>query len=103
MEVLHVRHKNYTRSMPTQCPRHMVTETDELSRALDEAAAVWPEMAEHRAQLLLRLVELGVEQFAADQARREAEREATVRGLAGRMTETWPADWKKELREEWPA
>ena len=76
MEVLHVRHKNYTRSVPTQCPRHMVAETDELSRALDEAAAAWPEMAE---------------------------REATVRGLAGSMTGTWPADWKKGLRGEWPA
>jgi hypothetical protein len=54
----------------------MVAETDELSRPLDEAAAVWPEMAE---------------------------REATVRGPAGSMTGTWPADWKKKLLGEWPA
>ena len=89
--------------MPTQRQRHMVTETDELARALDEAATVWPEIAEHRAQLLLRLVDLGIEHFAADLARKQEEREATLRGLAGSMTGTWPAGWKKELREEWPA
>ena len=89
--------------MPTQRPRHMVTETEDLSRALDEAARVWPEMADQRAQLLRRLIDIGMDEFSADVARSKEARQATVRGLAGTMTGTWPANWRKELLEEWSA
>ncbi len=43
--------------MPTARPRHQVTDTPEVARALDLAARRWP--GEPRSKLLLRLVGAG--------------------------------------------
>jgi hypothetical protein len=45
--------------MPTTRPRHLITETDQVAKALDDAARRWPEDRHSRARLLLHLVEEG--------------------------------------------
>src|SRR2546430_2026058 len=45
--------------MPTARPRHMITETDEISEALDDAARRWPGDRHERKRLLVRLIEEG--------------------------------------------
>lgn len=40
---------------------HMITETDQLARAIDAAALGWPELADDRGALLRRLIGLGAD------------------------------------------
>ncbi len=87
--------------MPTTRPRHQVTETDRLARALDLAALHWP--GESRAALLLRLVDIGrddIEQRAQDADRRHAE---AVAASAGRYPDAFGPGYLTELRADWPA
>lgn len=87
--------------MPTTRPRHFVTETDDLARALDEAAAWWPDLS--RAQVLVRLALEG--QRAAQQAQDERlhRRAAAVRQHSGVLAGVYGPDYLDGLREGWPA
>ncbi|CAN5415557.1 hypothetical protein BH23ACT6_BH23ACT6_16630 [soil metagenome] len=86
--------------MPTTRPRHFVTETDELARALDKAANRWPDMS--RGQLIVRLALQGDDavQFETDERRRR--RLEAIRQHSGALTGTYDADYLAELRGEWP-
>jgi predicted YcjX-like family ATPase len=88
--------------MPTTRPRHVLTETDELSDALDKAARVWPELHDDRAALLRRLVDEGTHTVAALDAKRRQTRLSAIRETAGMFTGMWPADAVQQMREEWP-
>lgn len=80
--MLHRTSQCYTDAVPTARPRHMITETDEIARAIDAAARRWPEAAGNRAELL-RLIVLDSE-AAREQERRErrAQRAEAIRRLA---------------------
>lgn len=90
--------------VPTTRPRHTVTETDELSRALDRAAERWPADRRHRSRLLVRIVE----DWSADHDdRAEAEadverRLAAIRATAGAFGHFYPPGYLEELRQDWP-
>ncbi len=88
--------------MPTTRPRHTITETDAVARALDEAGERWPEV-ENRSQLLLRLIAAGhraVRQaLEADISRRRKAVEAT----GGALTGVYEPEYLSRLREDWPA
>ena len=87
--------------MPTTRPRHLVTETDELARALDAAAERWPGLS--RPQLLVRLA---LEADVADRRARENRRQrrlAAVRRHSGVLTGTYGPDYLAGFRDEWPA
>lgn len=84
--------------MPTKRPRLLVTETDELAAALDQAAERWPELS--RSRLLARLATEG-QRAVHDQAAAER-RVAGVRQSAGVLAGAWPADARERLRDEWP-
>jgi len=87
--------------VPTTRARHSVTETDEVARALDDAARRWP--GERRGQLLLRLIEEG---HRALRGRDEAERRRrldAIRATDGALTGTYPEGYLAGLRDEWPA
>jgi hypothetical protein len=89
--------------VPTSRPRHTLTETDELARALDDAATHWPEERDARTRLLMRLVEAGHHAIReADEARAERRR-AVVKRTAGTFTDAYPPDYLEKLRDEWPA
>jgi hypothetical protein len=83
--------------MPTTRPRHLVTETDELAAALDDAARRWPGLS--RSQLLARLA---IEGHHASLAARE-QRIAEIRAAAGTLTGVYDQDDRGHSRDEWPA
>lgn len=89
--------------MPTQRKRHMITESDRITQALDAVAARWPELANDPSQQLRRVLEIGIEQLLAETAAIRAERTAVLGKIAGSMPEVWPSNWREELRDEWPA
>jgi hypothetical protein len=88
--------------MPTTRRRHIITETDEVSRALDAAAKRWPEDRGSRAKLVLRLLGEGYRSLgeAADTTatlRREA-----LRRTSGLLTGAYGPDYLDKLRQDWP-
>lgn len=89
------------RVMPTTRPRHFVTESDDLTAALDAAAQRWP--GSSRSHLLVRLALEG--HRAAQQARDERRRRrlAAVRRHSGILTGAYGPDHLHDLRKEWPA
>ena len=89
--------------MPTTRPRHVLTETDQIAQALDDAAKRWPEHRGNRARLLVNLVEAGhqvvVSQLEHDAA---AQREAVDR-TSGMLTGSYGEGYLAGLRDDWPA
>lgn len=78
----------------------MITESDELAKAIDEAALLWPEIKAERAELLRRIIEQGIAQVDKANAAKTARRAKAVRALAGSLD--WPADGRKQQLAEWP-
>jgi hypothetical protein len=77
-----------------------VTETDDLTRALDAAAERWPTLS--RAQVL---VQLALEGSRADQRLRDARRRRRLEALGehrGMLTGAYGPGYLDRLREEWP-
>ena len=89
--------------MPTTRPRHMITETDQLSEALSQAAKLWPELSGQRTLLLRKVLEVGIETIEQEATQKTKSRIAGVEKLAGSMPGVWPANWKQELAEDWPS
>lgn len=92
----------YTECVPTTRPRYSVTETDELRRALDEAARLWPEDRDDRGALLRRVLDEGIERIAARNEERMAKRLADIRAVAGSFSGMYPPGEAARLRDEWP-
>jgi len=88
--------------MPTTRPRLTITETDDVARALDDAAARWPEVRSRR-QLLLRLLEQGQEALRRDRDADAERRRQAIRRTSGSLTGSYPPDHLAALREDWPA
>lgn len=80
----------------------MVTETDDVARALDAAARVWPELRANRAALLRRVLERGIEAIERDDDARRARRLAAIRAGAGSLTGVYRPNEAQLLRDEWP-
>lgn len=79
----------------------MLTETEDVARALDDAAVRWPH-AKTRGQLLHLLLAEGHAQVI--EANTEA-REARIKAItecAGALTGAYGANYLEQLREEWP-
>jgi hypothetical protein len=89
--------------MPTTRPRHLITETDPVAKALDDAAKRWPEDRDSRAKLLLHLVEEGHHALIEEDSQRKKARLAAVQRTSGALTGSYDAGYLEELREDWPA
>lgn len=89
--------------MPTARPRHLVTETDRVAQALDDAAARWPEDRDRRARLLVRLVLEGHQALQDETDRRHAQRAEAARRTSGALTDVYGDGYLEELRQDWPA
>lgn len=88
--------------MPTNRQRFTVTATDDLTRALDEAALRWPEERDQPTRLLLHLVAQGCTSIRHE---REAARKADLAVLnraAGALTGVYQEGYLEELRADWP-
>jgi len=98
--VYHHGDRWYTSCMPTTRPRHQVTETPQVARALDLAAKRWP--GESRSKLLLRLVDIGGGTLEHEQHTNDDVRRTAVRASSGRYAEAFGPDYLTELRADWP-
>jgi hypothetical protein len=88
--------------VPTSRRRHVITETDQVARALDDAAERWPEDRGNRPRLLLRLLEEGHRSVAGERQRRTEQRREAVSSTSGVLTGAYGPDYLDELRAEWP-
>ncbi|MEB3982531.1 hypothetical protein OQ968_14805 [Mycobacterium sp. 663a-19] len=84
--------------MPTHHRRHTITETGDISNALEIARRTWPELADKPGTLLHQLILVGRDALAHDHAAAARKRQQAVGALAG----VFGADYLKELREDWP-
>lgn len=89
--------------MPTTRARHLITETEQVARAIEDAARRWPEDRDSRAKLLLRLVEQGHHVLLDEAAHQRLRRMEAVRRTSGALTGTYEADYLEQLRDDWPA
>ena len=87
--------------MPTSRPRHQITETPAVARAIDRAAERWP--GEPRAKLLLRLVDTGSEALAREQQQTVEAHRRAVDASSGTYADAFPEGFLGELRDDWPA
>ena len=88
--------------MPTARPRHMITESDDLSLALDRAAALWPELADNRTALLRRILEQGMLVMNTRASERLATRATTIAEIEREFDDLWPEGWLDQMKSEWP-
>ncbi|MGH2853187.1 MAG: hypothetical protein ACRDLF_03220 [Solirubrobacteraceae bacterium] len=88
--------------MPTERHRHTITETDDVARALRDAARQWPEDRERPAKLLVDLVQEGHRAITLHAERAVGERRAAIERTGGALTGTYPADYLEQLRGDWP-
>lgn len=89
--------------MPTKRPRYAITETDEVARALDDAARHWPADSAHRARLLLHLVEEGHRALRGELEQTRNARRRAIASTSGALTGVYGPDYLTRLREDWPA
>jgi hypothetical protein len=89
--------------MPTARPRHVITETDEVARALDDAAKRWPADSNSRAKLLVHLVEEGHRVLGGRAQRAGDEHRDAIARTSGVLTGMYGDDYLRRLREDWPA
>lgn len=88
--------------MPTARPRHTLTETDELARALQDAARRWPDDSERPAKLLLDLVREGHRAIVTEVESAVASRREAIERTGGALTGSYPAGYLEEVRRDWP-
>lgn len=93
----------YTSDVPTTRHRHMITETDEISAAMEAAARRWPADRRRPARLLRHLIEAGAAAIAEDADRGLADRRAAIEAARGSLSGVYEHGYLDDLRDEWPA
>ena len=88
--------------MPTTRPRHTITETDKVSRALRKAAKRWPAERNTSSKLLLRLIEEGEQAIEEQEKKTRESRRAAVLETSGALTGVYGENYLAELRKDWP-
>ena len=97
--VYHLDSRWYHAFMPTSRRRYQVTETDDVARALDEAAKRWPN--EPRSRLVVRAITAGGE--ALEMKAALDIRLATLKRLQGSDPDAYGPGYLESLRSDWPA
>jgi glutathione S-transferase len=88
--------------MPTTRPRHLITETDAVAQALDDAAGRWPADRGNRAKLLLHLLDEGHRAVSGQAELAAKARRKAVARTSGVLTGVYGAGYLAELRKDWP-
>jgi hypothetical protein len=89
--------------MPTTRRRHMITESDQVARALDDAAQRWPADRGNRSKLLLRLLAEGHRALLDQRAQDAVTRREAVCRTSGALTGVFDDDYLTSLRGDWSA
>lgn len=84
--------------MPTTRRRHAITETDEITAALDAARRAWPHLADKPNELLRQLILTGKHALADA----TAERLDAIATTSGALTGTFPPGYLDDIRRDWP-
>ena len=92
--------QSYTEPVPTTRPRVVVTETDELAGALDDAARRWP--GESRSALLVRLALAGHRAAQGEHADSVRRRMLAIERWDGAFSDGYDPNLLADLREGWP-
>ena len=87
--------------MPTARRRYQVTESDDVERALNEAAKEWPD--EPRSRLILRVIRAGGDAVAQRERAIAEAKEAAIARVCGAYSGVFGADYLSHLRDDWPA
>jgi hypothetical protein len=87
--------------VPTARPRHTITETDEISEALEDAARRWPDDRARPGKLLVSLVREGRRAIAGERERAVADRRDAVERSRGALTGVYPSGYLERLRRDW--
>jgi hypothetical protein len=80
----------------------MITETEQIAAAVDEAARHWPGDRDQRKRLLVRLIEEGHRALREERENAVAERLAAIRATSGILPDAYDEGYLERLREEWP-
>jgi glutathione S-transferase len=80
----------------------VITETDQIARALDDAARRWPADRGNRTKLLARLVEEGHHAVLRQREHDAAARRAAVDRTSAALTGAYGHGYLAELRGDWP-
>lgn len=81
----------------------MITESEHVAQALDDAAKRWPADRGNRSKLLLRLLEEGHRAVLDRRADDVATQRAAVARTSGALTGVFGDNYLAALREDWPA
>jgi len=88
--------------VPTTRRRYAVTETDDISNALEIARRTWPDLADKPGALLQCLILVGRNTLAHDHERLNQSRRQAIEATAGALAGVFGPDYLEELREDWP-
>lgn len=80
----------------------MITEVEQVTRAIDDAARRWPP-EQDRGTLSLRLTEAGHDAVRSERVESSASRRAAIDETHGALPEVYGENYLEELRPEWPA
>ncbi len=100
--VLHQCRRCYTSQMPTNHRRHAITETDDITNALEIARHTWPELADRPGALLRQLILAGRNTLVCEHAEVIRRRRQAIEKTSGALGGVFGADYLKELRQDWP-
>jgi hypothetical protein len=81
----------------------MITESDRIAEALANAEQIWPDLRSDRGALLRLILETGMQEIAKQAKAANPTRLNAIGSSAGSLDGVWPANWREELRDEWPA
>jgi len=92
-----------SRSSPPAASCEGITETEQVTRALDDAARRWPADSGNRGKLLLHLLEEGHRAVVGQQESLVRDRRDAVARTSGALTGMYGEGYLSGLREDWPA
>lgn len=81
---------------------HVIPETEQIAFAISVAARRWPEFASHPEILLGKILDVGIKELdkqSPSLSNNSIEDSVETDGIDNG---TWPANWRDELREDWP-
>ncbi len=79
----------------------MITETEQVAQALDDAARRWPADRDNRSKLLLRLVEEGHHAVVGQHETEIGNRRDAVARTSGALTGLFGRGYLETLRADW--